>query len=93
MIDDRYNSVPMIMAPTPITGSAVETTCAVESIPRSIPAEARAEEDADANRRNEEHRSRPWWWRVVVTRSRSLVRLNHICAGVRACSRSKPECE
>ena len=79
-----YRSVPMMMVSVPISRSAVKATCAVKSIPRPIPAETRAKEDADANRRNEHHRPGPRWRRIVVTRSWSLVRLNHICAGVRA---------
>src|SRR5215472_5154005 len=82
----------MTILPAPVSGSAIKPMCPVISKSRTIPAETRAEEEADANRRNEDHRPRRRR-RIVVTRSRSLVRLNHICAGVRARSGSKPECE
>src|SRR5262249_29580757 len=83
----------MMITPAPVSRSAVKPMCPVISKPRPIPAEARAEEGAEANRQNEGDRARPRWRRIVVTRSRSLVRLNHICGGVRARSSPKPECE
>src|SRR5262249_1939126 len=78
---------------TVVPVAAVTVPASVIPIPRSIVPEARAEEDADANWRKEGHRPGRRWRRVIVTGSRGLVRLNHICASVRTESSSKPECE
>ena len=74
----------MTIALAPVSGSAVEPMCPVISIPRPIITEARTEEEPDADWRNEDRRARGRWRCVIVIRSGSLVRLNHICAGVRA---------
>src|ERR1700757_2014440 len=83
-----------MMAPAPVSVAAVESVATVESVSSSVVAITRADEDADANgrRRNKVHRAR-WWWRVIVIGRGSAVRLNHICAGMRAQSSSKPQCE
>src|SRR5215471_5431566 len=93
VLDGRYSSVPMTMVSAPVSGSTVKPICAVKSITGSEKAEARSEEDPDANWRDKDDRSRRWWRCIVVTPSRSLVRLNHISAGVRAGSYSKHECQ
>src|SRR5262249_6212433 len=92
-------SVPTMIVPTPVTASivvsvaAVTVTASVRPILKPIVADAWTEEDADANWRKEGHRARRRWRRVIVTASWCLVRLNHICAGVRTESSSKPERE
>jgi hypothetical protein len=84
-----------MMVPAPVSVAAVESAATVESVSPSVIAIARADDDADANgrRRNVKHRARWWWWRVIVTGCGGAVRLNHFCAGIRAQSSSKPECE
>ena len=81
----------MTVVSPPVSVSSVKTMPSPISPARPVPAEARAEGDADANRRNKDRRTRRRWRRIVITRSRSLVRLNHICAGVGAhrCSKSQ----
>jgi hypothetical protein len=83
--------MPVVTVPAPISVAAVEAVCPVISIPRSIIAKARAEGETNANWRNEKRGTRRRWRRVVVPRRWRAVRLNHICAGVRAQSSSKPE--
>ena len=75
----------------PVTVSAVESAATVKTVAASIIAKAGPEEDADPNWRKEKHGAWRWWRHVIITRRRSAVRLNHICAGVRAYS-SKHEC-
>src|SRR5262245_53096354 len=80
-----------VMMPAPINVSSV-AVCSVKPVPRTIIAIGRTDDDADANGRNEKHWAR-WWWRVIVTGRGSAVRLDHICAGIRAQSCSKSERE
>jgi len=65
----------------PVSASTVVAMTTIKTVSASIITKARPEEDAEANGRNEKHGSRPWW-RVIITRRGSAVRLNHICAGV-----------
>jgi hypothetical protein len=86
--------VPVMMAPAPVTVAAVEPVATVEAKSRTVITTKRwTEGDAEANWRKIYDRSRRWWRRIIVTGCWSAVRLNHICAGVRARSSSKPECQ
>src|SRR5437870_3370760 len=82
-----------VMMRTPMSVSAVESVGTVEPEPRRVIAVGRMDDD-DANRwrRSIEDWAR-WWRRVVVSRRWSVVRLNHLGAGVQARSTPKPECE
>jgi hypothetical protein len=81
------------MVPAPVTVPAVESAATEKPEPRSVVAIARPDEDAEANRWNVYDRARRRWRRVIVSSRGSAVRLNHICAGVRAQNSSKAECQ
>ena len=83
--------VPVVMTKTPVTVSAVKSARTVPPEARSVVAIARADHNAYAHRRW--HIDWTRWRRVIVTGRGSSVRLNHICARVRAQSSSKHECQ
>ena len=85
--------MPAMMMTAPVSVAAVEPVGTIETKSRTvITTKGRADDDADANWRNKYDGPRRWR-RVIVSRRGCAVRLNHICAGVRALSSSKPECE
>jgi hypothetical protein len=82
----------------PVTVRAPMSRAPVESLgtkgaePRSVEAIGRANNHANYWRPRIEDRSRRWW-RVIVRRPGSAVRLNHFGAGIRAPNRCKAQCE
>ena len=87
--------MPVTMVSAPVSIPAVVSVAAAKSVAASVIAKAWSEDDPNANWRNEKHWAWRWWWwrRVIITGRGSAVGLNHIRAGVRAQSSSKPECE
>ena len=79
-------SLPPVMIRTPINVSAVES---VNAEPR--PVIAIGWENEDINRRRRSVIDRPRWWRVVVRLLRSVLRLHHLGASVRARRGRKPD--
>ena len=80
------------MGMTAPESAAMEESGATEkSKPRSV--EAIGRPDANAERNWRAVCDRPRWGRIIVTRRRCALRLNHIGTGVRAWSSSKRECE
>ena len=85
--------MPVMMMTAPVSVAAVEPVATVEAKSRTVITTKRwTDDDAEANWRNIYDRARRWW-RVIVGRRGRAVRLNHICAGVRARNSSKPECQ
>jgi hypothetical protein len=88
-IGDRSSCLSPVMR-TPVAASAVISMCITE--PRPVIAIGRRNDDANYRRRWNVYDRARRRWRVPITR-RGAVRLNHLGAGVRAQSRSKPERE
>ena len=84
--------MPAMVMTAPESVAAVESAATEKPEPRSVKAIGRADNDAEANWRNVYDRARRWR-RVIVRPRGCAVRFNHIGAGVRAQSSSKPECE
>src|SRR6266480_2092308 len=78
---------------TPVSVAPIEAVGTIPPEPRSVIAIARANKHANYWRWSIEDRSRRRWWRVIVRRPGSAVRLNHFGAGIRSRSRCKAQCE
>ena len=84
--------VPVVVTKTSVTVSAIRSASTVPPEARSVVAIARADHNAEGNRRRGiKDRARRWC--VIVSRCRRAVRLNDFGAGIRAQSRHKPEYE
>jgi hypothetical protein len=81
-----------VMVGAPITMAPVESVAMIRAEPRSVIAIARANKHANYWRWSIEDRSRRWW-RVIVRRPGSAVRLNHFGAGIGAWNRCKAQYE
>ena len=83
---------PVAWMPAPMSVRAKESVATEKPVSRSVETPGRTNAYAESNSRTVY--DRPWRWRrVVIPGCGGAGRLNHVCTGIRAQHRAKPECE